>query len=194
MQTETQDQQLAADALAELAPGCAMSVVASLKASNVTVLTDAEAIYADYDRIFQCHRNAVMAAIDTGNRLISQKEKVGHGHWEKWLKENCSRISKSTSERLMRAAEYANAHEVKAENVSQLYIESSNQTPKIKTEPGIFDPIQNWANKLKDYDDDFFSELDHIQAPQLLGWIKDAKRELDAMEKRVAKKLAGGKA
>lgn len=50
-------------------------------------------------------RLRVAAAIKAGKLLLSAKEKVPHGQWQIWLKENVSELSQSTACRWMKLAE-----------------------------------------------------------------------------------------
>ncbi len=47
------------------------------------------------------NKTVVQRAISFGRTLHQAKEKVGHGKWEKWLKDNCREISIRTAQRYM---------------------------------------------------------------------------------------------
>jgi Protein of unknown function (DUF3102) len=48
------------------------------------------------------NKNVVERAIRLGKTLRDTKEKVGHGKWIKWLRDNCSDISERTATRYMK--------------------------------------------------------------------------------------------
>jgi Protein of unknown function (DUF3102) len=56
---------------------------------------------ADYDG----NRTVVQRAIALGRTLCQAKDKVPHGKWEKWLVDNCAKISKRTAQRYMMLAD-----------------------------------------------------------------------------------------
>jgi hypothetical protein len=58
------------------------------------------------------NKTVVQRAISFGKTLCQAKEKVGHGKWEKWLKDNCRKISVRTAQRYMKLAD---SSEVRAE-------------------------------------------------------------------------------
>ena len=51
------------------------------------------------------NKSVVQRAITFGGRLSQLKEKVGHGKWGKWLKDNCPNISDRTAQRYMKLAD-----------------------------------------------------------------------------------------
>ena len=184
-----------AEALALMAPGAVEA-----NTNGDANLSEAAAIYADYERVLQGFRDSVTAAINTGKRLLRQKEKVGHGKWMEWREQYCPKISQRTVEKLMLAAEYHNKHgAVNAATIRQLYIETgsvkedaSESNATIKGEPSLLDPATNLWKKFKSaYSDAFFVDLDPILAQQFVGWIKDARTELNAMEAKAMKRMAG---
>lgn len=63
---------------------------------------------------------AVVSYWEIGKRLVQAKERVGHGNWESWLKDNLN-YSKSMAEKLMRVnKEFSNPQLVTDLNFSQM--------------------------------------------------------------------------
>jgi hypothetical protein len=49
-------------------------------------------------------REAIATDIEAGQNLCQAKERVGHGNWLNWLKQNCTAITERTAQRYMTLA------------------------------------------------------------------------------------------
>lgn len=79
-------------------PGHSASPSNQLKKNEVTEINQL------HQSIIQDLSNAVQSAILIGEKLQIQKKVVGHGNWEKWMKENLE-FSDSTAKRYVRLFE-----------------------------------------------------------------------------------------
>jgi hypothetical protein len=95
------------------------------------------------------NKSVVQRAIIFGRTLSQAKESVGHGKWEKWLKDNCRKISARTAQRYMKLAD---SPEVRAElgkndTVSVLSLRAAlamaNKTTAAKRPSDEYDSAEN---------------------------------------------------
>jgi hypothetical protein len=95
------------------------------------------------------NKSVVQRAIIFGRTLSQVKDQVGHGKWEKWLKDNCRKISARTAQRYMKLAD---SPEVRAElgkndTVSVLSLRAAlamaNKTTGAKRPSDQYDSAEN---------------------------------------------------
>ena len=145
--------------------------------------------------------------VETGRLLrMKQAELKAEGEqgWIDWLGEHCPDIHRNTAGNYMRAYEHsAKVGTVNAQSIRQLYIEAGIikedvADTKLKPEPTIMDPaFRLWSKFKLYYTNELLEKIHPEAAPQLLAWVRDARKELAAMEGKIVKKFGdkvGGKA
>jgi hypothetical protein len=89
-------------------------------------------------RVVNAPRVVLQHAITAGHALNEAKNKVGHGKWLAWLKENCPDISDRTAERYMKLAEGQARLDKKLEDKAKFDIVSNltiNEALRLIDEP-----------------------------------------------------------
>ncbi|TGM22021.1 DUF3102 domain-containing protein [Leptospira meyeri] len=138
-------------------------------ASNANSLkkTEVSEINLLHQSIAQDLSNAVQSAILIGEKLQSQKKVVGHGNWEKWMKENLE-FSESTAKRYIRLSE--NKDQINRSSMTDL-----NSALKLISE-----------SKREEKD------VTPVEAPVLLYKKFRAKEKLSSKEKSILKEFLKG--
>ena len=139
------------------------------------------------------------AVIHAGNKLNEQFKKIQEeqpGCWADWVEENIKEITLTTADYYRRAATFVakNGGVFDAKTIRQLYIEAGiikePDALPVRGEPSLLDPVINvWRRFKSSYDEEFFKELTPLLAGQFIGWLRDARKELDEMEARAQAKM-----
>jgi hypothetical protein len=155
-----------------------------------------ERIDAAYVQSLKSAMDAVCWAIEAGNLLVAQHEKTPKGQWDKWLEVNCKKVHRVTAWRLMKAATYADGTGyLEAQSVRQLYLEAgaikpSQEDAGPKPEKCILLPIIKAFKKVRlCYTDAKLDKLKPVAMPQLLGYVRDIKKDLGSLEERLLKRM-----
>ncbi len=177
---------------------------ASYMREMVSVLDEltpvADRINAAYTRTLSSAIDAVTAAVEAGDLLFEEKEKMEHGEWGKWLEVNCPKITVRTAQRLMKAAAYVRVTGYfEAQTVRQLYLEAGaieeteggDGSPS--PEQSIMAPAMMVFNRFRlFYNDELLAKLKPVAVPQLLGYVRDIRQELNSLEERLMKRMPAG--
>lgn len=121
---------------------------------------------------------ALQGAIEIGARLEEAKEKVGHGNWENWCKENLN-YSKSQAERFMKiSAEYGNENSPYLSAISKTYTCTDFSISK------AFRLLQVPEEEVEDFTKN--KDMDGMTVKELEAEIKKLKQEKDEADKKVS--------
>lgn len=162
-----------------------------------------------YHAAISLAQNSAAMLIEAGRLLrdkhsdIKKKGKVGT-IFDVWVQNNCPKISRTTSYRMMAAASFYDATKGNYEltTIRQLYIaaeilkdNAKNASSDPKSIDSILEPIQRILDRFKTaFDYESILALNPIAAPQLLGYIDDVRKELDRTEVTVIKKFGNKRA
>ncbi|QIB68595.1 DUF3102 domain-containing protein [Aminipila butyrica] len=120
---------------------------------------------------------ALNGAIEIGAKLEEAKEKVGHGNWENWCKENLD-YSKSQAERFMKiSAEYGNEDSPYLSAISKTYTCTDFSISK------AFRLLQVPENEIEDFVEK--NDVDTMKVRELENEIKRLKQEKETADEQL---------
>jgi Protein of unknown function (DUF3102) len=177
--------------------------VAAAQAANSTTdiagsnsLADLAArINAEHTEVVHALAAGLVHAITAGKLLIEAKDKLDHGQWLPWIRENCL-ISARTASRYMRLARHAPDLESKSANVADLTVEQAftliskatdPDNPEVPPQGSTWDEVCAWARDqldcaFNDWDFRFGDEdkytgqwirtklIHQLRLPPIFGW------------------------
>ncbi|WP_180982395.1 DUF3102 domain-containing protein [Methylocella silvestris] len=85
----------------------------------MTISNIATVINSEHRAATAAHEQAVRHAIECGRLLLEAKGGVTHGHWSKWVKQNCD-FAMRTAQVYMRIAEHLAGDEAKTQHAAHL--------------------------------------------------------------------------
>jgi hypothetical protein len=127
---------------------------------------------------FDTNKSVVQRAITFGRTLCQAKDRLGHGKWEKWLKDNCTEISKRTAERYMKLADSPEVRAALGKNdtVSYLSLRSALALAnrKNKEEPKPSDEYDRAETKLVEKLEALSPDTAEAAASETVGRLNEA--------------------